>query len=137
MNYKNFEFKENKYRLINFDNEFTFEQGEFGKQIYTDIISSLGTINFETNNIGLMLSNLKVYDLLKIVSLIYVKNDGEPSETMYLENLETFKKLPAKKLKELEAGIKDFFIFITAFLMDVLQGYSRANTQAPKQTQKR
>lgn len=126
---KTFEFKENKYRLIDFDNEFTFEQGEFGKQIYTDIITSLSQINFDTQNVGLMISSLNVNDILKILALIYVKNNDEPSEQMYLENLETFKKLPAKMLKGLEGSLKDFFTFITQFLMDVLQGYSKANTQ--------
>jgi hypothetical protein len=51
-------------------------------------------------------------------------------------NLETFKKLNAKKLKEFEGAISDFFTFIFQFLTDVFAGFSRANQQT-KQTRKR
>lgn len=133
---KNFEFKNSQYRLIDFDNEFTFEQGEFGKQIYTDIVGNLQNVQIDANNIAIMINSLNINDILRILALIYIKDNGEPTEQMYLENLETFKRLPAKKIKEMDGALKSFFTFITQFLMDVLRGFSQASI-ATKQTQKR
>lgn len=141
---KEFDLKGKHYRLIDFENEFSFEQGEFGKIIYSEVMSNIQEFsknmpknkeekNYNIDEVNKMMSSVSSKQIKEILALCYIEDGKEYDEEMYKRNLESFKRLPISLMPEFKGVLKSFFGSITQYITGVLQVFSAVTETQTKQ----
>ena len=122
-----------KLRKLDLDNEFSFYQGDYGKQVYADLLDKLKLIQTKLNlenaeDVTNQMFNLITADMkIEILSLIYTIHGQDWSIDVQKELKKYF--ISCKNPKEYIGDIKSFFIFITKYITDDLSIFSALTAQ--------
>lgn len=142
-----FEFGGKKFRVCDFENEFTLRQGKYGTILFTkflDSLKELQNINFDFKNIDDAVVGIQamgnnfdagLYSQILAVSCFEMfENEWQFID----ENLEVntdliYKNIKAKDINKIKKVATDFFTFIPQFTMDAFQMHSAGMVQVIRQ----
>lgn len=110
-----FSFKGNDYRLVDFNNEYDFEQEQISKPLIARMFREIFLNNKDNDTeqnimISIAANSLELDFDTELAALIWLeKNEDEFNKETYIERIEKFKKLRGEALHIAKLGIKDFF----------------------------
>jgi len=116
-----------EFKRVDFDNEFTLEQGEIGKGIFAEFLENLILLTgSESVEVKSVISSLDINFLCRVLAVSHFELiDGEWVFEIdnFESNVKLFKKLNTKQFAEVESTITDFFTFIMKFNNSVIQTF--------------